>query len=147
MNLADTILARVHERRDELLSLARQLVRIPSENPPGREADVAQFLSDRLAGLATSPIEVHAREPGRPNLLARVRGSDGPGRLMLVAHMDTKPVGDRGQWTVDPFAGHVAHGQLYGRGAADMKAAIAAMVVAAEALKEVGFPGKSSSSS
>ena len=142
MDMADTILARVDERRDELLSLARQLVQIPSENPPGREADVAQFLSDRLAGVATEPVEMHAREPGRPNLIARVRGSDGPGRLMLVAHMDTKPVGDRDQWTVDPFAGHVADGQLYGRGAADMKAALAAMVVAADALKEVGFPGE-----
>ena len=141
-NVTAAIMDRVDARRDEIVELAQRLVRIKSENPPGRETEVAEFLAQRLEALAPGRVELHARAPDRPNLLVRMPGHGAGPSFMLVGHTDTKPVGDRSQWTVDPFAAEVREGRLYGRGAADMKGAIAAMVVAVEVMKEVGFPGE-----
>ena len=142
MSDEEDILDRVDGRRDELIGLAQSLISIRSENPTGNEAEIAEFLKARLAPLAGDGMEVHTKESGRPNLLARVRGQSSGPSFMLVAHTDTKPVGDLSQWTVDPYGAEIVGGKLYGRGAADMKAALAAKIVAAEVLKEVGFPGE-----
>ncbi len=136
------ILSAVESRREELVALAQQLVRIKSENPPGDESEIAAVLQQRLEAVAPGAVEVHAKDPHRPNVLARVGGRGQGPAFMLVGHTDTKPVGDLSQWTVDPYGAEIRDGKLYGRGSADMKAAIAAMVVAAEAMQEVGFPGE-----
>src|SRR5690606_30050692 len=78
-----------------------------------------------------------AKEPGRPNVIARLE-SGRPGRtLMLSGHLDTKDVGDPKAWSLDPLAGDVDAGRLRGRGSADMKASVAAMLVAAKTLENV----------
>jgi len=138
----ETVLHRIDERRGELIALAQSLIRTKSENPTGNETEIVNLLRARLAPLAGDGVEVYAKEPDRPNLLVRVRGQRPGPSFMLVAHTDTKPVGDLSQWTADPFAASIVDGKLYGRGSADMKAAIAAMIVAAEVLKEFGFPGE-----
>jgi acetylornithine deacetylase/succinyl-diaminopimelate desuccinylase family protein len=120
--------------RSELTELLAELVRRPSENPPGAEDPVARFLAetcDRL-GFATGVDEV---SPGRPNLLARL-GPDEPG-LLFLGHTDTVPAGEG--WTQPPFGGVVADGRVIGRGAADMKAGIAAAVIAMAALERSGI--------
>lgn len=142
MDVEETILRRIDDRRDKLIGLAQSLIRIRSENPTGNEAEIADYLREPLDALAPGGVEIHAKKADRPNLLARVQGHRPGPSLMLVAHTDTKPVGDSSQWTVDPFGAEIVDGKLYGRGSADMKAALAAEIVAAEVLKETGFPGE-----
>jgi succinyl-diaminopimelate desuccinylase len=109
----------------EATALLRRLVRAESENPPGHEAAVVAALEDYFAGhgIPTWRSEVL---PERDNLYARV-GAEAP-TMLLNGHMDTVPVG--ADWTRDPFAAEVDDGRLYGRGACDMKAGLAACAIA-----------------
>lgn len=117
---------------DETAALVTRLVRARSENPPGGEEEVAQELAAacRERGIDARLDEV---APGRPNVHARI--GDGGG-LLLLGHTDTVPAGDG--WTRPPFEGAVEDGRVIGRGAADMKAGIAASVAAMAALRRAG---------
>ncbi|MBM4045923.1 MAG: M20 family metallopeptidase [Planctomycetes bacterium] len=130
-----TIADAIDRRRDEIIAFTQQLVQTPSETPSGNEIAVAKVIRARMEALGVTDIEVRAKKADRPNLLGRVRFSKPGKALIFNAHTDTKDVGDRTPWTVDPFSGVIKDGYLYGRGAADMKAALAAMLYAAVALK------------
>ncbi|MGC4117503.1 MAG: M20/M25/M40 family metallo-hydrolase [Myxococcales bacterium] len=110
---------------DEALGLLGDLVRIDTSNPPGREAAAATLLAERLRLAGYEPTVVEA-EPGRSNLVVRRKG-DGTGGapLLLTGHLDTVPAEAKG-WKHPPFAGEVADGFLWGRGALDMKNHLAA---------------------
>ncbi len=115
--------------------MLRELIAQPSENPPGNEAACARALSSFLLqeGVSCRLVEV---VPGRPNLYATI-GGPGP-TLVLCGHLDTVPAGEG--WTKGPFAGTSTGGQIYGRGACDMKAGLAAMTAALLAVKRSGVP-------
>jgi len=133
--------------RDELAAI----VRIPSIT--GDEAAVAADLADRLAaaGMAVetvSPdpagIRADPAWPGEetdrsslPVVIGRL-GVSGGRRVILSGHVDVVPPGDPGTWTVDPWGGDVRDGELYGRGACDMKAGVAAIIGAVRALVASG---------
>lgn len=121
---------------DEVLDLARRLVAVPSFGPEhGWESDVARTLEDllRAEGLVVSRQRV---AEGRENLTAVLAGVEsGPPLLMLNGHMDTVPPSSAMR---RPFAADVAGGRLWGRGAADMKGGLAAMVMAVIALRRAG---------
>ncbi len=133
----------IAQRADEIFEFTCDLIRTPSVNPPGDEVAVSRVIMERLARLGVTDAEIAACEPTRPNVMAHVSGST-PGRtLMLSGHIDTKPPGNMDEWRTDPFEPTVVGDSLIGLGSGDMKAAIAAMVYAAAALKELGeFPGK-----
>lgn len=110
-----------------LIATLRDLIRIPSINPPeppGAETEAARYIAGALeeAGI---PATVHEPEPGRGSVTARLRG-DGTGGepLLLLSHLDVVPAPSDG-WTHDPFAADIADGWLYGRGALDMKNLVA----------------------
>lgn len=111
------------------VALAQSLIRCPSVTP--RDAGALDVLEAALKQLG---FETHrltfGHWPDGPvhNLFARI-GSDGP-HFAFAGHTDVVPPGDVASWSVDPFAAEIADGQLVGRGAADMKGAIAAFVVA-----------------
>ena len=114
----------------EALALTRRLLALNTINPPGAEAAAIQLVGAVLeeAGFSTRLVEL---APGRPNLVARIAGSDGEApALGFTGHLDVVPLGEAA-WRVDPFAGEVAGDRLYGRGASDMKSGVAAMVEAA----------------
>jgi succinyl-diaminopimelate desuccinylase len=144
MDPIDRVTAEVDRARDELVALTADLVRIPTVNPPGEHYDAcAHFLGDdlRRRGFAVEYIvadqrpEHTARHP-RVNVVGSRRG--GPGKLVhLNGHIDVVPAGDG--WTVEPFAGIVRDGRIFGRGVCDMKAGIAAAVFAAEAIERAGI--------
>lgn len=117
----------------ETLGLLFDLIARRSENPPGNELSCAKALSAWLEdrGVACELDEVL---PGRPNLYASV-GGPGP-TLVLCGHLDTVPAG-RG-WTHEPFQATLADGLVYGRGACDMKAGLAAMAGAIVAVASSG---------
>jgi len=119
-----------------IVSLASNLVKINSENPPGREAEIASFVAERLSDLGfKARID---RFEGRANSLGFHKFSENGSRLMLLTHLDTVPAGDREAWRFPPFEGVVHEGRLYGRGAADAKGPLASMLGGLKALIDSG---------
>lgn len=134
----------VDEDRDYVIGLTRDIVRIPSVNPKfqpdpaiNREADVQTRLSGELEalGFKTERWDVF---PDRPNLTGEWDGSDDKS-LILCGHIDVVPVGDPSTWNCDPFGGEIKDGRLWGRGAIDMKAGVAACIAAARAVRNAGI--------
>jgi len=129
---------------DALVELTQQLVRIPSVHDPatGRnEEPAAALVAEQMRAFGWRP-ELDIVAPGRPNVIAVVEGGGGRGpTLMFEGHTDV--VMEGAGWTVDPFGGEVRDGKLWGRGAADMKGGLAAMLFATDALARRGpFPGR-----
>jgi succinyl-diaminopimelate desuccinylase len=118
------------------VDLALELVRLETVNPPGNERLAADLLEPRLAAAGFTT-ERHELAPGRPNLIARLPGTD-PERpaLCMTGHLDTVPLGGA-QWSVEPF-GELRDGRVYGRGTSDMKGGVAALIVAAERVAALG---------
>ncbi|MBL8665359.1 MAG: succinyl-diaminopimelate desuccinylase [Candidatus Odyssella sp.] len=119
----------------DLLSLARDMIRRPSVTPRDAGAlDVLEAALKRL-GFACHRLPFGMGESGREarvdNLYARL--GTGTPHFCFAGHTDVVPPGDNAKWSLDPFAGEIRDGQLWGRGAADMKGAIAAFVAAAGA--------------
>lgn len=112
---------------DRLVESLRDLIRIPSINPPdppGGELDAARWLAAALADVAI-PATVHEPVPGRGSVTAHLHGDGSGGApLLLLSHLDVVPAPPDG-WTHDPFAADVADGYIYGRGAVDMKDLVA----------------------
>ena len=116
----------------EVVNVCQQLIRLKSVNPPGDELGVVAYAAGYLqeAGLEVELVE-HA--PQRASLLARLPGSGKLPGLLFNAHPDTVPVGTE-KWLHPPFDGELYAGKVWGRGAADMKGGLAALLVAARAL-------------
>jgi acetylornithine deacetylase/succinyl-diaminopimelate desuccinylase-like protein len=121
--------------RDEVTELLQSLLRLDTVNPPGNETRAATLLASYLerSGVAC---ELLAKEPDRANLVARLPGGDGPA-LLLMAHTDTV-VADPEEWTRDPWSGDLVDGEVWGRGALDMKGHAAAAAVAFASLAREG---------
>ena len=119
---------------------ASTLVRINSENPPGREAEAASYVAERFAELGLKSWTDRFGD-GRANALGVLEVGPGP-TLMLNTHLDTVPAGDRELWRVHPFQGKVIGGRLYGRGAVDAKGCLASFLGALKALADEGWPLK-----
>lgn len=135
--------AEIDTRRDALVALTRDLIRIPTLNPPGQHyREICELLAARLEPQGFSCEMVRAlgapadseRYP-RWNLVARREGGRPGDCVHFNSHHDVVEVGHG--WTVDPFGGEVKDGRVYGRGACDMKGGLAASVVAAEAFLAV----------
>ena len=113
------------------LEITRDIVRIDTRNPPGREVECAHYLGDLLsaAGIEVSYYEF---APERTSLVAVLRGEGGNGKkpLCFGGHIDVVPLGAK-EWSVDPFGAEIVDGKLFGRGTTDMKAGISSFVHAA----------------
>jgi succinyl-diaminopimelate desuccinylase len=147
--MTQKLVAAVSASRDELVELTVELIRFPTINPPGEAyAPCAEFLGERLRASGFSVEYVRAEgTPGdtdrypRVNVVARLEGrSPGP-TVHFNSHLDVVEPGN--DWTVDPFAGVIRDGRVYGRGACDMKGGLAASVIAVEAFVATypDFPG------
>ena len=158
MTLEQRILDEVAAGREELVELTSALIgfdttaREPSD-PARAEADLQAYLGDRLR-RAGATVDIWEPEPGdvagtrqippgltfegRPQLAARFAGAGGGRSLLLNGHIDVVPSDPRERWTSDPNQAEVRDGNLYGRGACDMKGGVACMVHAAEVLARLG---------
>jgi succinyl-diaminopimelate desuccinylase len=128
-----------HLDRDRLVERLRQLVRTPSENPPGEEAAAGELVSSFCADLGLE-VETFEIEPGRPNVVARWRGDEPGPTLGYCSHLDVVPVGERALWDHEPFGAEVSGGRLHGRGASDAKGPVAAALEAVAALRAARAP-------
>ena len=139
MSVADRLKAEISARRDDLIALTQDLIRIPTLNPPGENyREICDYLDRRLraAGFETELIRAMGapgdsdRHP-RWNIIARRVGARPGACVHFNSHIDVVEVGHG--WSVDPFGGAVIDGKIYGRGACDMKGGLAASIIAAEA--------------
>jgi succinyl-diaminopimelate desuccinylase len=129
---------------EAVVALTRDLVRLRTVNEEGaKEAAAAQLVAETMRSFGWEP-QVTEVAPGRPNVVAIVEGGGGPGRtLAFEGHTDVVTEGDPDRWSVDPYGGEIRDGRLYGRGSADMKSGVAAMLHGVRALQLAGpFPGR-----
>ena len=128
--IRETLRTRIDGLQDDLVNFCAELVRTDSQNPPGDTGPLAELIENRLSTLPGIEIRrVVAKEPA-VNLVAILKGAKPGRRLVFNGHLDTFPVGDPSPWTTDPLGGEIKDGKIYGRGACDMKAGIAASVMA-----------------
>ena len=129
----------INARRDDLIALTQDLIRIPTLNPPGQDyRRICEYLDKRLrkTGFQTELMRANGT-PGdsdkfpRWNIVARREGSRAGDCVHFNSHTDVVEVG--AGWTRDPFGGELHDGKIYGRGACDMKGGLAASIIAAEA--------------
>ncbi|NBT67506.1 MAG: acetylornithine deacetylase/succinyl-diaminopimelate desuccinylase family protein [Betaproteobacteria bacterium] len=142
----DGLIARIESKRDEVVALTQDLIRIPTTNPPGDAYEAcAHFLGERLARKGFDVAYIRAQgAPGdsdaypRINVVARIEGASKGSGVHFNSHIDVVEAG-RG-WSVDPFSGYVSDNKIYGRGSCDMKGGLAASIIACEAIIESGLP-------
>jgi putative selenium metabolism hydrolase len=128
--MADFVLSNRDERN--LIAFLKDLVSIPSLS--GDERQLAERVRAEMHSVGFNDVWIDRMG----NVVGRLGAGKGP-RLLLDAHMDTVGVGDRSAWTHDPFGAEIEGGLLYGRGAADMKGALASMVYAARLISDSGL--------
>jgi len=130
---------------DTLVEFTRELVRIPSVYDPDRglsEAPAAELVEAQMRAFGWEP-RVDVVDEGRPNVIATIDGDRAGRTLLFEGHTDVVTEGDHANWTVDPFGGELRDGKIWGRGSADMKSGVAAMLFATDALVRAGsFPGR-----
>lgn len=143
---ADTVPQTIDQYFEEEVNFLQQLIRIPSENPPGRYEGITNFLVSYLRERGVDT-EVHETprsvcesaglegDERRLSVKATAGTARGKPRILLLAHLDTVPVGDSSKWKHDPFGGEIVGNRIYGRGACDCKGRIAAYIFAQLALK------------
>ena len=122
--------------REEAVRLLRDLVRVPTVNPPGADTPGAELLARELERRGLRP-ELTEIAPGQANVTARLRGTGEAPALLFNGHIDVVPPGEL-PWKHPPFEAQVEDGRLYGRGAADMKSGLAAMLLAFDAVARGG---------
>lgn len=154
----ERVVARIRGGEDELVALASELIACDTtardpEDPPREEEKLQHLLAARLRAIGAG-VELFEPDPiaagqsptipfaldfrGRPQLVGRLAGSGGGHSLVLNGHIDAVPPGDVSQWSSDPFRAEVRDGQLYGRGANDMKGGIAGFLFALECMHREG---------
>jgi succinyl-diaminopimelate desuccinylase len=140
----DRVLGAVDEAASEIVAFTAALIGIPTVNPPGEHyADCARVIGEKLSAcgfdvdyLPAEGSAEHTASHPRINVVGLRRGRADRPAVHLNGHYDVVPAGSG--WSMDPFAGIVRDGRIYGRGACDMKAGIAAAVYAAEAIRRAG---------
>jgi succinyl-diaminopimelate desuccinylase len=139
--VTEKVFRRIDEAFTEEVDFLKQLIRIPTVNPPGRYEEIAAYLTSYAskhgitAEVHETPREVCKSagvDSDARRLSVKTRaGSQGLGpRILLLAHLDTVPVGSASDWKHDPFGGEIAGNRIYGRGALDCKGRIAGYLFA-----------------
>ncbi|HUU75251.1 MAG TPA: ArgE/DapE family deacylase [Methanoregulaceae archaeon] len=117
----------------DVVSLCQDLIRIKSENPPGDTEEIVEYIRDFTTGIGIKTI-ITRKKGGRWNLVSA--GAHNP--LLLCGHVDVVPALADG-WSVDPYSGVIREGQVWGRGATDMKGGCASILWACKTLADDGI--------
>lgn len=143
--MLERLFMRLDGKRDDLINLTQEMVRIPTLNPPGDAyVPCVEYIGDRLRKHGFDVLyERGVGEPAdsdkypRTNVVARKEGKRGGPCIHFNGHIDVVEVGQG--WTEDPFAAELKDGKIFGRGTCDMKGGLAAAIVAIEAILEEGI--------
>jgi acetylornithine deacetylase/succinyl-diaminopimelate desuccinylase-like protein len=120
-------------------ALLVELIRIDTSNPPGQEGKLAELLASKFRPLGIDVTIVPTSQPGKAHFIARLKGDGAKKPVLLAAHADVVGV-EREKWTLDPFAGVIKDGYVYGRGAIDFKGGIAVFAQAVMMLAKNHIP-------
>jgi succinyl-diaminopimelate desuccinylase len=112
----------------DVVSLTRELLSFNNINPPGNEEEIAKFAGKILAENGFY-VHYYSFSAGRLHLISERGLSETVPPIVLSGHFDTVPLGNK-TWNVDPFAGKVYEGKIWGRGSSDMKGGLASMIIA-----------------
>ena len=123
----------------EVTELLQRLIRVDTTNPPGNETAAAELLREYLEAAGVE-CELYAKSPERANLVARIRGRGDGASLAFLSHTDVV-LAAASEWQRDPFGGELVDGEIWGRGALDMKGEVAASAVALATLSREGWRG------
>ena len=126
--------ASIHQNPDQLL---QRLIQFDTTNPPGDEAECIAYI-DQLLTAAGIETKMLARNPARPNLVARLPGRGEAPPLLLYGHVDVVTTANQ-DWSHPPFAAEIVSGYIWGRGALDMKSGVAMMIAALLRAKAQGL--------
>jgi acetylornithine deacetylase/succinyl-diaminopimelate desuccinylase-like protein len=135
--IGETVAVSATALQDRPVELLQMLLRFDTTNPPGNERDCIEWIRGLLEDLGCE-VRILARDPDRPNLIARIAGRGTSAPLLLQGHVDV--VAARGEWQREPFAGDLHEGYVWGRGALDMKGGVAMMLAAFMRIKAGGEP-------
>lgn len=124
---------------DPTSALLVELIRVNTSNPPGNEGAIAELLAPKFRALGFEVEIIPTPQPGKAHFVARLRGNGSKRPILLAAHADVVGV-EREKWTLDPFAGVVKDGYVFGRGALDFKGGMAVFVRAVMMLAERKIP-------
>jgi acetylornithine deacetylase/succinyl-diaminopimelate desuccinylase-like protein len=116
--------ARGADEVPEVARLLTDVIRVNTSNPPGNEGKLAELLKERFAGLGFEIEIVPTPQAGKAHFIARLRGDGSKRPVLLAGHEDVVGV-EREKWSVDPFAGVIRDGYVWGRGAIDFKGGLA----------------------
>lgn len=130
-----TAAAGVDYRHPEII--LQKLIQFDTTNPPGNEKDCIHFIRDLLEGAGLA-VKMAGRDPGRPNLITRLKGDGSAPPLMFYGHADVVAA-DEQVWRYPPFGAEIADGYVWGRGALDMKGGLAMMIAALLEAKDKGI--------
>ena len=131
------VVSRIDEMREEAIQLTQELVRIRSLS--GEEEKIQTYVHAILSQIGFE-VKSYSKVINRPNLIASLFGARQHPNLLLIAHVDNIPVENSDSWLAPPYEAQVMAGRILGRGVADMKAGLAAMIIAAKSIKESGVP-------
>ncbi len=126
---------------ERIIKTTCDLISIPSRNPPGEEKACAEYIYNTLKEIGIESYTVNAPFPDRPQVVGILRGKKDHPALILNGHIDVVPEGDLSLWKTSPFNGMVLNGKIFGRGACDMKTALAMMIEIARTLKGSSLEG------
>jgi succinyl-diaminopimelate desuccinylase len=119
----------------EVAELTSGLVQFNSAHPEGRTDECVAYIKEYM-DLHGIKNEIHAKEPKKPNLVARLDG-ESKRTVLWVGHLDVVPEGKPENWTYPPYSGKIRDGKVHGRGSSDMKGSCAAAMVAARILSQL----------
>jgi len=131
--LCRRVLERAESYRDEVAGLLADLIRIPSVS-----CDEERVIARARAAMEEAGFD-EVRIDGLGSVIGRI--GNGPTEIAMDAHIDTVDVGQRNDWSFDPFAGRILDGKVWGRGAADQKGGMAALILAGRMIKELKLGG------
>lgn len=119
---------------NEIIELLQKMIRLKTVNPPGDEKALAQLLAEEMISFGMEAVVEDLAE-NRANVKGKLHGTGERKSLLFNGHLDTVPPGDI-QWEYGPYSGEIVGDKIYGRGSADMKSGLAAMIIAVKAIKK-----------
>ncbi len=129
-DIEKAIIEKIDTMKDEIIQFLQDLVKIPSEVPPGKYKEISKFVESKMQEFRINT------KVKRKNIIGEIGNNNGPS-LIFNAHIDT--VASLNGWTKDPHGGEIVGNKIYGRGAADDKACVAAEIFATKALLDLGI--------
>ena len=133
------VLREIDARMPEFEALLGEIVRIPTDNPPGDTTACVSFLADYLKSRGL-PADVYEPRPTLQSIVSYCIGSKRGRNLVLNGHLDQFPAGDRQAWSFDPYSGESRDGRILGRGVGDMKAGSVASLICLLLIHQLEIP-------